>query len=63
MLSLNKEGRVYETAELVLQNGAEGRLVAGWSEALMTLLEENNFKEIADAVRPSEAIFISFFVN
>ena len=39
-------------AELILENGACRRLVPGWSKALMNSLEENNYKEIADAVRP-----------
>ena len=41
-------------AELFLQNGTSCRLVPGWSKALLRSLEENNLKEIADAVRPSK---------
>ena len=51
---LENEGSVYKTAELFLQNGTSCRLVPGWSKALLRSLEENNLKEIADAVRPSK---------
>ena len=51
--NLQNEGRTYEIAELILYKGACHKLVPGWSKALVTLLEENNFKEISDAIRPS----------
>ena len=41
-------------SELFLQNGACGRLVPGWSKALLKSLEENNLMEIADSVRPGK---------
>ena len=58
--SLEEQGRTYDIAELILQNGAEGNLVAGWSKRLLASLEMNNFREIADAIRPSELIYICF---
>ena len=50
---LENEERIYEIAELILYKGACRKLVSGWSKALVTLLEKNNFKEISDAIRPS----------
>ena len=43
--------------ELILQNGACGNLIPGWSKGLLTSLEENSLKEISDAIRPSEFIY------
>ena len=40
--------------ELILHNGACGHLLPGWSKALLRSLEENNLKDIADAVRPGK---------
>ena len=42
--------------ELILHNGACGRLLPGWSEKLLKSLEENDLKEIADAARPGKLI-------
>ena len=42
--------------ELILHNGACGRLLPGWSKKLLKSLEENSLKEIADATRPSKLI-------
>ena len=50
---LENEERIYEIFELILYKGACRKLVSGWSKALVTLLEKNNFKEISDAIRPS----------
>ena len=44
---------IYEITELILYKGACRNLVPGCSKALVTLFEENSFKEISDAVRPS----------
>ena len=41
--------------ELLLHNGACGRLLPGWSKTLLKSLEENNLKEIAEAVRPGNS--------
>ena len=46
--------------ELILHNGACGRLLPGWSEKLLKSLEENNLKYIADAVRPGKLIRVYF---
>ena len=43
-------------AELLLHNGASGRLLPGWSKTLLKSLEENNLRYIADAVRPGKLI-------
>ena len=56
--NLQNEGRTYEIAELILYKGACHKLVPGWSKALVTLLEENNFKEISNAIRPSKLILL-----
>ena len=42
--------------EFILHNGACGHLLPGWSKTLLKSLEENNLKEIADAVRPGKLI-------
>ena len=46
--------------ELILHNGACNRLLPGWSKRLVISLEENNLKEIADAVRPGKLINLCF---
>ena len=43
-------------AEFILQNGACGHLLPGWSKTLLKSLEENSLKEIADTVRPGKLI-------
>ena len=56
--NLQNEGRTYEITEIILENGAEGNLVSGWSKRLLTSLEMNNFKEISDATQLSELILL-----
>ena len=51
---LQNDGSIYKMVELILHNGACGRLLPGWSKTLLKSLEENNLKEIADAVRPGK---------
>ena len=46
--------------ELILHNGACGRLLPGWSKTLLRSLEENDLKEIADVVRPGKLIHLFF---
>ena len=58
--SLQEQGRTYDIFELILQTGAERGLVPGWSKRLLTSFKMNNFKEIADAIRPSELIYYLF---
>ena len=36
--------------ELIIHNGASGNLLPGWSKALLTSLEDKNFREILDAI-------------
>ena len=52
--NLKKEGKSYQVAELILQTGESGDLSPGWSKELLTTLEENNFKNISDSIRPSK---------
>ena len=52
--NLQNEGRIYEIANIVLENGAEGKLVPGWSKKLLTSLKMNDSIEVHDAVKPSE---------
>ena len=54
MKNLQNEGNLYGVVELILQNGACGDLMSGWSKALLTSLEKNNFKELSDAIRPGK---------
>ena len=42
----------YKVVEIILQKGAEGNLLPGWSKQFLTPLEMNSSK-IFDAVRPS----------
>ena len=56
--NLRNEGRTYEIAELILYKGACRNLVPGWSKRFVTLLEDNNFKEISNAIRPSKLILL-----
>ena len=49
--------------ELVLTNGACGRLIPGWSKALLRSLEENNLKETADVVRPGKLVTLHCFMS
>ena len=44
--------------ELILQNGACGNLIPGWSKGLLKSLEDNNLQEVADSIRPSKSINI-----
>ena len=46
--------------ELILHNGACGRLLPGWSKTLLKSLEQNNLKYIADSVRPGKLIHLFF---
>ena len=50
--SLRNEGRIYEFVENILQNGAEGNLVPGWSKRFLEILEMNS-SNICNAIRPS----------
>ena len=45
------EGNIFRMAELILQNGACGRLVPGWSLRLLKSLEDNNLKKLANVLR------------
>ena len=59
---LQNEGSICKMVELLLHNGACGRLLPGWSKTLLKSLEENSLKEIADAVRPGKLIRLCFVI-
>ena len=61
MESFINEGSTYKMAELILHNGACGRLKHGWSKALLRSLEENNLMEVANACRLGELSCIVLF--
>ena len=57
MERLQNEGNVYGMVELILQNGQCRNLVHGWSKAFLISLEENDYEEISEDIRPSELIY------
>ena len=46
--------------ELILQNGACGNLISGWSKRLLKPLTENNLQEVANSII---YVSIQIFVN